>query len=30
MKKPIPNSHLNDLESYKGGKSKVDGIETFF
>ena len=30
MKKPIPNSHLNDLEPYKGGKSKVDGIETFF
>jgi len=30
MKKPVPNSHLNDLESYKGGKSKVDGIEIFF
>ena len=30
MKNPIPNSYLNDLEPYKGGKSKLSGIETIF
>ena len=28
MKNPIPNSYLNDLEPYRGGKSKLSGIET--
>ena len=30
MKNPIPNSHLSDLKSYKGGKSKLSGIDTIF
>ena len=30
MKKPVPNSHINSIESYKGGKSKLDGVETVF
>ena len=30
MKNPIPNSYLNDLEPYRGGKSKLSGIETIF
>ena len=30
MKNPIPNSHLSDLKSYKGGESKLSGIDTIF
>ena len=27
MDKPIPNNFLNDLKSYKGGASNINGVD---